>query len=104
MNSSSTPKKILVSGINIRLVENGRDGLLGWASFVVSNFIKLDNVAIRRGRDGSLFLTYPAKRISGESHQYFHPISVNAANAVQNAVFSRLATLAKAAAEAEANA
>lgn len=89
-----------ITDIRLRIVENGHDGLVAWASCIVANTIKLDNVSIRRGHDGSLFLTYPAKRTAGgDRFYYFHPISTDAANAVKNAVLARLATLAKAAVE-----
>jgi len=90
----------LVTSVSIRIVENGTDGLVAWASCVVSGAIKLDNIAIRRSRDGGLFLTYPAKRTaSGEKYHYYHPISIEAASAVQDAVLARLAALAKSATE-----
>lgn len=89
-----------ISSIHIRLVENGTDGLIAWVSCVVAHAIKLDNIAIRRSRDGSLFLTYPSKRVSGgQTYNYFNPISAEAAGVVQDAVLTRLAALAKAAAE-----
>ena len=92
---------IPITDVKVRLVEKGTDGLLAWASCVVSGGIKLDNIAIRRSRDGSLFLTYPAKRTpNGDRYHYHHPITVEAANAVQNAVIARLAALAKASAAA----
>jgi DNA-binding cell septation regulator SpoVG len=88
---------IPITDIKVRLVEAGSDGLLAWASCVVSGAIKLDNIAIRRGKDGSLFLTYPAKRTpGGEKYHYFNPISVEAAKAVEDAVLTRLVALAKA--------
>ena len=91
--------KIPITDVKVRVVDNGTDGLLAWASCVIAGAVKLDNIAIRRSRDGSLFLTYPAKRTNaGDSHQYFHPISVEASEAVQDAVLARLASLAKAAA------
>ena len=91
---------IQISDVKVRLVENGTDGLLAWASCVVSDAIKLDNIAIRQARDGSLFLTYPAKiTANGDRYNYYNPISVEAASAVQDAVLARLVSLAKAAAE-----
>jgi len=90
---------IPISDVKVRLVNNGTDALVAWASCVVSGAIKLDNIAIRRGQDGSLFLTYPNKRIepTGRTHSYFHPISSEAAEAVQNAILTQLAALARAA-------
>ena len=91
--------KIPITDVKVRLVEHGTDGLLAWASCIVAGAIKLDNIAIRRSRDGSLFLTYPAKRTaSGERYHYHNPISVEAARAVQDAVLARLAALARASA------
>jgi len=96
MSNSDTNLTPLVACVSIRLVESGSDGLLAWASCVVSGAIKLDNIAIRRGRDGSLFLTYPAKHTTGGGkHHYFNPISAEAAQAVQDALLTRLVALAK---------
>lgn len=89
--------QIQITDIRLRLMEAGADGLIAWASCVVSGAIKLDNIAIRRGKDGALFLTYPTKlSAGGEKHPYFNPISQEAAQAVQDAVLARLATLARA--------
>lgn len=89
---------IPITDVKVRLVDNGTDALVAWASCVVSGAIKLDNIAIRRGRDG-LFLTYPNKRAGqgDRSYPYFNPVSAEAAEAVQNAVLARLAALARAA-------
>ncbi|MGD9547798.1 MAG: hypothetical protein AB7V45_09665 [Candidatus Krumholzibacteriia bacterium] len=97
MAESKLPLEI--SGIQVRLVENGTDGLLGWASFVLSGAVRMNSVAIRRGRDMSLFLTFPGKRHegSGTTHHYFYPISREAAEALQNAVLTQLTSLAQAA-------
>ena len=96
MNNQHGSQKIMISNINVRLVEKGVDGLIAWASCVVSGAIKLDNIAIRRGRDGFLFLTYPTKLAAcGEKYYFFNPISTDAAQTVQDALLSRLAALAK---------
>ena len=101
--SVSGESQLEISSIKLRLVEDGRDGLIAWASCLVNNGILLNNIAIRRGRDGDLFLTYPAKRtMRGEKYNYFNPISTEAAQAIQNAVLARLATLARASATAAA--
>ena len=98
MNSGLT-----ITDVKVRLVDSGTDGLIAWASCVIAGAIKLDNIAIRRGRDGSLFLTYPCKRTdAGEKYPYFNPISTEAAKAVEDAVLARLAALARAAAVAGA--
>ena len=88
---------LTVESVKVRLVEGvGTQGLLAWASCVVSGAIKLDNIAIRRGKDGSLFLTYPTKRTpGGDRYPYFNPISTEASKAVEDAVLTRLAVLAR---------
>lgn len=94
MNSS-----LDVSSIHLRIVEDGTGGLIAWASCVISSAVKLDNIGVRRG-DRGLYLTFPRKETaSGEKHAYFHPVSHEAAQALQNAIVSRLATLARTAAE-----
>ena len=96
MNLENQP--IPITDVKVRIVDDGTDGLLAWASCVIAGGIKLDNIAIRRGRDRSLFLTYPTKRSAGgEKYHYFNPISPEAGDAVQNAVLTRLAALARAA-------
>ena len=83
-----------ISDIKLRIVDGGTDGLVAWASCVLSMAIKLDNIAIRRGADSQLFLTYPAKQSQrGSRHYYFNPISAEAAGAVEDAVLARLAML-----------
>ena len=85
-----------ITDIKVRLVTGGSDGLLAWASCVVSGAIKLDNIAIRRSRDGGVFLTYPTKRTAGgDKYHYFNPISAEAAQAVQDALLTQLVSLAK---------
>lgn len=95
--------QVQITDIKVRLADGGTDGLIAWASCVVAHAIKLDNIAVRRStRDGTLFLTYPTKRTeAGDKYPYFNPISSEASKAVEDAVLTRLAALAKAAAAAE---
>jgi DNA-binding cell septation regulator SpoVG len=95
---------IPITDIKVRLTDTGTDGLIAWASCVICGAIRLDNIAVRTSsRDGALFLTYPTKRTdAGDKYPYFSPISAEASKAVENAVLTRLAALAKAAAGAGA--
>lgn len=98
MNHSERLSTSLVTNVGIRFVENGADGLIAWASLVIANTVRLDWIAIRRGRDGRLFLTYPAKATSnGSKPNYFNPISSEAAEVVNAAILARLASLTDAA-------
>jgi len=99
IRTSVAKDKNLLSNINIRFVESGTDGLIAWASCIVCGTIKLDNIAIRRSRDGNMFLTYPAKLTpGGKKHHYFNPISSEAADVVRYALLRQVAILVDSAA------
>jgi DNA-binding cell septation regulator SpoVG len=88
---SSDRHRISITDIKLRFAEAGTDGLLAWASCVVSGGIFLNNIAVRQGRNGRMFCTYPAKKTaSGATHHYFNPISREAAEAVERAILFRL--------------
>jgi DNA-binding cell septation regulator SpoVG len=91
-----TPKTpdLTITDIKLRLVEEGKDGLVAWASCVIGGSIILNNIAVRRGQDGNLFLTYPAKQTAaGTKYNYFNPISREAADLVERAIMSRIREL-----------
>lgn len=103
MNHSESLSPSLVTNVSVRFVENGTDGLIAWASLIIANSVKLDRIAVRRGRDGNLFLTYPAKAASrGSKPYYFNPISSNAAEVVKAAVLARMASLTDAVSKEDA--
>lgn len=92
------PPSFSVSDVQLRFVEGGKDGLLAWASCVIDGAVFLNNVAIRRGKDGRLMLTYPAKLTAAGTRYYlFNPISKEASAVLEDAILRRLAELAKAA-------
>jgi DNA-binding cell septation regulator SpoVG len=85
---------IAITEIKLRIVEGGTDGLLAWASCVVGGAILLNNIAVRRGRDGGLILTYPAKQTAaGTRFHYFNPITREAADAVERAITAKIRDL-----------
>jgi len=87
-----------VSDVQLRFVEDGKDGLLAWASCVIDDAVYLNNIAIRRGKDGGLMLTYPAKLTAARSRYYlFNPISREASAVLERAILQRLAEIAGAA-------
>ena len=89
---------VVVSEIKLRFVEDGHDGLIAWASCVINGTVVLNNIAVRRGKDGRLMLTYPAKQTAaGTRFYYFNPISRQASACLERAILRRLAELAKAA-------
>lgn len=87
----STPHGPAVTDVQLRFVEDGHDGLLAWASCVLGGTVVLNNIAVRRGREGGLMLTYPAKlTAAGTRFYYFNPISREASAALERAILRRL--------------
>lgn len=97
-SSSHRETSFTVSDVQLRFVEDGKDGLLAWASCVIDGAVYLNNIAVRRGKDGRLMLTYPAKITAAGSRYYlFNPISKEASTILEDAILRRLAELARAA-------
>lgn len=89
-----------VTEVTLRTVEHGSDGLVGWASVVIAHSVRLNHIAVRRGRGGGLYLTFPVKlHASGERNYHYFPIDRFAAKAIQDAVVARIAGLADIAAD-----
>ena len=85
---------ITVTDIKLRFVEDGRDGLTAWASCVLNGTVVLNNIGVRRGRDGGLFLTYPNKlTAAGTRLTLFHPISSAAATILEAAIVGKVREL-----------
>lgn len=84
----------VISDVQIRFVADGRDGLLGWASLVIDGAIRLNDLALRRGQHGDIYITFPA-RISpaGDRRYRFHPISSDATALLERAILSRVREL-----------
>ena len=80
-----------VSEIRIRLVDSEHAGLVGFASCVLNGAYFLNNIAIRRGSDGGLFLSYPASR-SRQAVEHFHwnPITSEASQVLESAILGQL--------------
>lgn len=86
-----------VSEVTLRTVEHGSDGLIGWASFVIAGAVRLNHIAVRRGRNGGIFLTFPVKLLASGERSYHHfPIDRIAARALQEAVEAHLVVQADA--------
>jgi DNA-binding cell septation regulator SpoVG len=80
-----------VTEVKIRLVDEGTDGLIGWASCVINGAVYLNNIAIRRSRNGEMMLTYPCKRSqSDQKYFYFNPITREAHRVLDEAILGKL--------------
>lgn len=96
----SSGRGVTVGDIKLRFMEDGHDGLIAWASCVLNGTVVLNNIAVRRGRNGGLYLSYPAKvSATGAKITLFHPISAEAAAVLQAAIVGRVRELIGFAAE-----
>lgn len=83
-----------VSNIRIVSVKSGRDNLIAWVSCLLSGTMVLNNIGVRRGRDGELFLTYPNKvTATGARVTLFHPVSSDAAAVLDAAIVGKVREL-----------
>lgn len=88
------PKEFEVSEIRIRLLDGEKEGLVGFAPCVLNRSLFLNNIAIRRGRDSRLFLTYPASPSrGGAEHYHWDPINAEAAGLLEGAILGRLRSM-----------
>lgn len=87
MNAEDASPKINISEVKIRLLDEPKEGLIGWASCVVNGALFLNNIAIRCSREGKLVLSFPAKRSKRDTkYFYFNPISHEAMQILKKAI------------------
>jgi len=66
-------------------------GLLGFASFLLNDAVRVDGVAVRRRLDGALTLAWPARTDrDGKRHPYLRPIDDDARRDLERQVFTAL--------------
>ncbi len=81
-----------VSEVNIVPVKPD-SGLIAFASCVVDASLYLGSIAVFTRLNGGFRLVYPTKKIGGQNLHYFHPISREAAQAIDDAVLPRVQEL-----------
>ena len=80
-----------ITEVRIRMADGAESGPVAWASCVVNRCLFLNNIAIRRGQDGELTLTYPAKRSRRDvKYFFFRPINAEAKEALDRAILGGL--------------
>lgn len=91
VHPDTEPGEFEISEIRIRLPDGEKEGLVAFASCVFNRSLYLNNIAIRRGQDGRLYLSYPAGRSNQDvPHFFWNPISKRAADALEAAILGRL--------------
>ncbi|MBI1328205.1 MAG: hypothetical protein GC136_11290 [Alphaproteobacteria bacterium] len=79
-----------VSEVQITLIKP-KDGLIGFASLVIGQALFLGGIGIHRKLNGSGYrLTYPTRRSGEQNFNVFHPITREAGQAIEQAIFEKL--------------
>ncbi len=84
---------ITVSGVELThsAPPDALKGLLGWLRFDVNGALRLDGVALRRTREGTIALTFPARRDrQGRDHPLVRPLDSEARAAIERQVLAAL--------------
>lgn len=82
-----------ISGVRFRPASSidERNGLLGWASVLLNEALRISSVAVRRTRTGQLVLAFPTRRDSqGVEHPIAAPITHAAHRSIENLVLAEL--------------
>ena len=78
--------KMKISEVHIEFIKP-RDGLIGFASFVIEDSIYISSVAIHKKLNGDGYRrTYPSKG----NFTICHPINKKASQEIESAIFSQL--------------
>ena len=65
-----------ISEINFRMADKNEPMLIAFASCVIDDKLYLNNIAIRKKHDGSIYLNFPRYTTrSGKEFPYFKPIT-----------------------------
>jgi hypothetical protein len=84
---------LTVSGLRFApaTAEDSTLGLLGFASFLLNDRVRVDGVAVRRKLGGGLTLAWPARTdADGRRHPYLRPIDDETRRALEADVFAAL--------------
>ena len=86
--------EINVSNVSIRLVQTHDANFIGYASCVVNDGLRLDNMKIMRSREGNLVVRFPgAERTPGRQRPPYYPTTADARRTIEEALFAELARL-----------
>ena len=71
------------------------DGLVGFASFVLDNSFYLGSIGIYTRPKGGFRLTYPTRKLSGNSFNIFYPINKETAMQIEKEVVRKFEEVMK---------
>lgn len=89
-----TPVELAISDVRFTLASAAHraSGLLGFVAFTVLDAFRVDGVTVRRTRNGTVALAFPARRdASGRKRAIIHPVSNAVRGRVEDHVLERVA-------------
>ncbi|MBN1193520.1 MAG: septation protein SpoVG family protein [Coriobacteriia bacterium] len=88
------PVDISVSNVSIRFVRTQDPNFIGYASCVVDECLRLDNMKVMRARDGRLTVTFPgSERTPSHQRPPYYPTNADARRAFEDAILGELQKL-----------
>ena len=66
-----------------------KDGLIGFASFVLNGSFYMGSIAVYVRPDGTFRLLYPTKKVGEADIGVFHPINKKTSKTVEQAIFEK---------------
>lgn len=86
-------KETKISEVQIKIVKPN-EGLIGFASLVLNDFLYLSSIGIYTLIDGSGYrLTYPTKKLGETNINIFHPVTSELGRQIEEAIFSKLSEI-----------
>jgi len=80
-----------ITEINFRIASPDEPLLIAFASCVIDDRLYLNNIAIRRKYDGSIYLNFPRYTTrSGNEYPFYKPINRETYNQIKTALISAL--------------
>ena len=77
-----------ISEIQIKVVKP-RDGLVGFASFLLDNELYLSSIGIFSKLEGGYRITYPTKKVGESDLNIFHPITQELGKEIEGAIIEK---------------
>ncbi len=82
-----------VSEVRIRFYARESEDFLGWASCLVNGGLFLNDMEIRRSREGRLYVRFPTQPSrSGVRHHHFCPVNRETRAALEGAILGKFST------------
>lgn len=88
---TDTAQAVALVGYRAAAATQADPGLLGLASLVMSGALLVEGVAVRRTREGRLYLAFPSRVLrNGDRRHVVRPVDAEARRLIEEQVFAQL--------------